>query len=305
MISRAQALIFLEPGLSEIWNEKYPRHEAQYTKWVNLVDLNKATMTTTRMTDFGPLRLKGEAESVTQDDPIFGGTKTFQPLRFALKYGITQEMIDHDLYGQSSTLEQGLMKSAIEFQETQAANVWNGAFGTTNADGYSATGFDGLALCSTSHTRLDGGAVIANRPSTDADLGVASLQAAVIAFENMKDERGRPSRIVPKTIIISPEEIFTAEELLGSEYKPGTANNEINAVRKYGLNYSVSHYKTDTDAWFLVASPGDTGIKFIWDVRPRSEMWEDKDKEVIYRKVLLGCFVGHDSWRGVYGTTGI
>ena len=304
MITRAQALIFLEPGLSEIWNEKYPRHEAQYVKWVNLVDLNKATMTTTRMTDFGPLRLKGEAEALTQDDPIFGGTKTFQPLRFGLKYGISQEMIDHDLYGQASTLEQGLMKSAIEFQETLAANVWNGAFGTTNADGYSATGFDGLALCSTAHTRLDGGAVIANRPASDADLGVASLQAAVIAFENMKDERGRPSRIVPKTLVISPEDIFTAEELLGSEYKPGTANNEINAVRKYGLTYTVSHYKTDTDAWFLVASPSDTGIKFIWDVRPRGETWEDKDKEVIFRKVVLGCFVGHDSFRGVYGTSG-
>lgn len=301
-VTRAQALVLLEPKLSEIWNEAYPRHEAEYVKFVNLMDTKKATITTFRMTDFGTLRLKGEGSSITQDDPIFGETKTFTPVRFALKYSVTQEMLDHELYGQVDTLEAGLMKSAIDQQEVLAANVLNGAFGTTNSDGFSATGFDGLQLCSTAHTRLDGGTNIANRPSSDADLGVASLQNAIIAFENLKDDRGRPVRITPKMLIVSPEDVFTAEELLGSEYKPGTANNEVNAVRKYGLNYMVSHYKTDTDAWFLFGDK--TGIKFIWDVRPRTEMWEDKDKEVIFRKVVQGCFVGHDSWRGVYGTSG-
>ena len=302
MITRAQALVLLEPGLSEIWNEAYPRHEAQYVKFVNVLEAKKATITTSRLTDFGPLRFKGESEAITTDDPIFGGTKTFQPVRFALKYAVTQEMLDHELYGQVKTMEQGLMKSAIDQQETLAANVLNGAFGTTNADGYSSTGFDGLQLCSTAHTRLDGGTVIRNRPSTDADLGVGSLQSAIIDFENLKDDRGRPVRIVPKLLIVSPEDIFTAEELLGSEYKPGTANNEVNAVRKYGLTYMVSHYKTDTDAWFLFGDKH--GVKWFWDTRPRTEMWEDKDKEVIYRKVVQGAFVGHDSWRGVWGTSG-
>lgn len=302
-ITRAQALVLLEPKLSEIWNEAYPRHEAEYVRYVNLMTAQKATITTFQMTDFGPLRLKGEGESIIQDDPIFGNQKTFSPVRFALKYAITQEMLDHELYGQMNTLEAGLMKSAIDQQETLAANILNGAFGTTNADGYSATGFDTLQLCSTAHTRLDGGANIGNRPGTDADLGVGSLQAAITAFENIKDDRGRPVRIMPKLLIISPEDWMTAEELLGSEFKPGTANNDINAVRKYGLTYMISHYKTDTDAWFIFGDK--TGIKYIWDVRPRSEMWEDKDKEIVSRKVVQGMFVGHDSWRGVYGTSGI
>jgi len=301
-VTRAQLLILLEPGLSEIWNEAYPRHEAEYVRFVNLMDTKKATTTTFRMTDFGTLRLKGEGASIIQDEPIFGGSKTFQPVRFALKYGVTQETQDHELYGQVNTLEQGLMKSAIDQQEVLAANVLNGAFGTTDQDGYSSTGFDGLQLCSTAHTRLDGGATIANRPATDADLGVASLQNGLIAFENIKDDRGRPVRILPQLLIVSPEDIFTAEELLSSEYKPGTANNEVNAVRKYGLTYMVAHYKTDTDAWFLKGDK--TGIKYIWDVRPRTEMWEDKDKEVIFRKCVQGMFVGHDSWRGFYGTSG-
>ena len=301
-VTRAQALVLLEPKLSEIWDDAYPLHEAEYVKFVNIMEAKKATITTFKMTGLGTLRLKGEGEAIISDDPIFGNQKTFQPVRFALKYSITQEMLDHELYGRAVALESALMRSAIDHQEVLAANVLNGAFATTNADGFSATGFDGLQLCSTAHTRLDGGANIANRPGTDADIGVGSLQAAIIAFENLKDDRGRPVRLTPKTLLISPEDVFTAEELLGSEYKPGTANNEVNAVRKYGLNYQVCHYKTDTDAWFLVADKH--GVKWFWDQRPRSEMWEDKDKEVVYRKILQGAFVGHDEWRGFYGTNG-
>ena len=302
MITRAQALVFLEPGLSEIWNDAYPRWEAEWPNYVNVLEAKKATITTTRMTGFGNLRLKGEGNSITQDDPIFGGTQTFQPIRMALKYAITDEMLKQELYDQMKTLEAALMTSAIETQEVLVANVMNGAFGTTNSDGYKATGFDGLQLCSTAHTRLDSGATLANRLSTDADLGVGALQAMLTNFQNTKDERGRPIKIRPKFIVISPEDEFTAEELLGSEYKPGTANNEINAIRKYGLSYKISHYKTDTDAWFMFGDK--TGIKFFWEERPRSEMWEDKDKEVIYRKAVQGYFVGHDSWRGIVGTSG-
>jgi hypothetical protein len=301
-ITRGQFIPLLEPKISNIWNEAYPQRAVEYTAFVNLRTTGKATVTDYKMSDFGSLRLKGEGESITYDDPLSGPQKTYTPVRFALGYKVTDEMLKNDLYGQITRLEKALIKSAVDGQEVTAAYLLNNAFGTTSADGFSATGFDGLALCSTSHTRLDGGAVIANRPGTDADLGVGSLQNGIIAFENIKDERGRPSRILPKLLIISPEDVFTAEELLSSEYKPGTANNDVNAVRKYGLTYMVSHYKTDTDAWFLFGDK--TGVKFIWDVRPRTEMWEDKDKEVIFRKCVQGMFVGHDSWRGVYGTSG-
>ena len=301
-VTRAQALVLLEPKLSEIWNEAYPRHEAEYTKFCNIMESKKATTTTFKMTDFGGLRLKGEGNPIQQDDPIFGGTKTFTPVSFALSYAITDEMTRHELYGQVDTLEAGLMKSAIDTQESVAANILNGGFGTTAADGYSATGFDSLQLFSTAHTRLDGGATQGNRPSSDVDLGVTALQNALIAFENLKDDRGRPQRVVPKMLIIAPEDVFTAEELLASEYKPGTANNEVNAIRKWGLTYMVSHYKTDTDAWHLWGDK--TGVKFIWDLRPRSGMWEEERSEIINRKVVEAFFVGHDEWRGTYASSG-
>ena len=301
-ITRAQFMELMEPKLSNIWHEAYPQQPVEYTLFVNIRTTQKATITDFKMTDFGSLRLKGEGENIIYDDPIAGPTKQYQPMRFALGYKVTQEMVDHEQYGQVARLESALMKSAIDGQEISAARLLNNAFSTTSTDEYTATGFDGLALCATAHTRLDGGATFGNRPSTDVDLGVTALQNALIAFDNLKDDRGRPSRIRPVRLLISPEDQFTAEELLGSELKPGTANNDKNALRGK-LSYSVLHYKTDTDAWFIQGDKHDMNL--IWDVRPRTAMQEDFDAEVIKRKVVQGYAVGFGEVRGIYGSTGI
>lgn len=295
-------MVLLEPKLSNIWHDAYPSQPVEYTAFTNVRTTQKATVTDFKLTDFGALRLKGEGENIIYDDPIFGGTKAFTPVRFALGYKVTDEMRKQELYGQVEKFERALIKSAVDLQEVTAALLLNNGFGTTNADGFDATGFDGLQFFSVSHTRLDGGATWRNRPSTDVDLGVTGLQNALIDFDNLKDDRGRPVFARPKLLVISPEDRFTAKELLESEYKPGTANNEINALKDAGLSFMVSHYKTDTDAWFLAGDQHDAS--FIWEEKPRGGMQEDFDSEVIKRKIVEGFFVGHGEARGFWGTSG-
>jgi hypothetical protein len=302
-ITRSQALSLLEPKLSNIWHEAYPQRPVEYTAFVNVRETKKKTVTDYKLADFGALRLKGEGEAIGYDDPLFGPEKSYTPVRWALGYKITQEMIDHELYGQTEKFERALIKSAVDLQEVTAALLLNNGFVTTGADGFSATGFDGLATFSTAHTRLDGGATLRNRPSTDADLGVTSLQSALIDWHTQNlDERGRPQLIRPKLLIISPQDMFTARELLESEFKPGTANNDVNALKGEGLTYMVSHYTTDADAWYLLGDQHD--LNFIWDVRPRGGMEEDFDTEVIKRKVVEGFGVGHGEWRGTWASSG-
>ena len=303
MISLNQALPLLEPRISNIWNESYPQRPVEYTSYVNIREAKKRVITDYKLSDFGPLRFKGEGEPVQYDDALFGPIKEYTPVRFAEGYKITQEMVDKELYGQVEKFERGLIKSAVDLQEVTAALLFNNGFGTTNTDGFSATGFDSLALFSTAHTRLDGGAVLRNRPSTDVDLGVTALQNALIDWHTQNlDERGRPQLIRPKLLLVHPNDMFTARELLQSEFKPGTANNEINALREEGLSFMVSHYFTDSDAWFLLGDQHD--LNFLWDVRPRGGMEEDFDTEVIKRKIVEGFFVGHGEWRGTYGSSG-
>ena len=301
-ITRAQFLVLLEPKLSNIWHEVFPTWPTEYTQYTNTRSTQKAKVTDYKMTDFGALVLKGEGVNISYGDPISGNQKEYSPVRFALGYKVTQEMIDHELYGQIDRLERALIASAVDLQEATAAQIMNGAFGTTDQDGYSSTGFDALQLCSTAHPKLDGSGNLRNRPSTDADLSVTSLQSALIDFHNLDNDRSRPVMIRPRMVIVSPEDIFTARELLKSEYKPGTANNESNALREDGLSFMVSHWKTDTDAWFLVGDQYDTN--FIWDVKPRTGMEEDFDAEVIKRKVVEGFVTGHGEWRGWWGTSG-
>jgi len=301
-LTRAQALVLLEPKLSNIWFEAYPIVPVEYTAFVNVRETQKATVTDFKMTDFGSMRLKGEGENIAYDDAIFGQTIAYQPVRWGLGYKVTDEMLKQELYGQVDKLERSLVKSAVDLQENTAALVFNNGFGTTNADGFVSTGFDSLALFSTAHTRLDGGAVQRNRPSTDVDLGVTALQNALIDIDNLVDDRGRPIFAKPKLVVVNPEDRFTAKELLQSEYKPGTANNEINALRDEGLSFMVSHYITDSDAWFVVTDQHDAN--FIWEERLRAGMQEDFDSDVIKRKVVQGFAVGHGEWRGIWGTSG-
>ncbi len=304
-ITRAQFQFLLEPKLSNIWNEGYPTYPVEWPRFLNVRSTQKANVTDLKMTDFGPMRYKAEGENVTYDDAIQGPTKVYTPVTYGLGYKVTAEMQRHELYGQIDRLESALMKSAIDNQEILGALVLNNGFSATapaGSDGYSAVGFDGLQLFTTAHTRLDGGAVQANRPATDVDIGLAALQNGVIAYHQFKDDRGRPQMIRPRLLCVAPGDLFTARELLQSEYKPGSANNDINALKEEGLQYFVSHYFTDADAWFLIGDQ--TDVNFIWDMRPATSMDTDFDSEDIKRKVLQAFATGFGEWRGTYGSSG-
>jgi hypothetical protein len=135
-LTRAQVMVLLEPKLNKIWNDVYPVVPVEYTAFYNINVSKKATITDFNLTGLGSLRLKGEGENIIYDDIIPGNQKTYTPVRFALGYKVTQEVIDHELYGQVEKIERGLVKSAVDLQETIGALLINNGFGTTNADGF-------------------------------------------------------------------------------------------------------------------------------------------------------------------------
>lgn len=300
-MTRAMAQVLLEPKISTLWNDSFTRRPVEWTRYLNVRSTQKAVVTDQNMTMFGGFVLKPEGQNISYDDPIIGNAKTYTPVKKALGYKITDEMMKNDLYGQVDRLEGGLLDSARDDQEITAALLFNNGFGTTDADGFTAAGFDGLALFSTAHTRLDGGSNQRNRPSTDVDLSVTGFQSALIDIENWVNHRGRPILFRPELLIINPEDQFTAQEILKSEYKPGTANNEINAL-KGATSFMVSHYLTDSDAWFLKCDQHDAN--WIWSEQPRGGMDEDFDAEIIKRKLVYGAVAGHGEWFGYWGTTG-
>ena len=296
-VTRAQFQILLEPKLRNIWNQSWPPRPLEYARFTNITSSKKAQETDFKMTGLGLMVNKPEGTNVTYGDPIPGSTVVYTHTVNGLGYKITDEMIRHELYGQMSKMETSLMRSAVDRQETDAANILNNGFSTAVA-GFAS----GESLFSTSHARLDGGTAQANRPSTDVSLGVTALQNSVIQFHLWKDDRGRPFLSVPRLLIIHPNDLMTARELLGSQYKPGVGNNEINALMEDGLTFMVSHYVTDSNAFYVIGDNHD--LNYIWDLRPTIEMDEEFDAGIVKRKLQQGYSSGFGEWRGTYATSG-
>jgi hypothetical protein len=305
-VTRAQFLSLLEPKLRAVKNDinLQSRRPVIYTQFYGeSMQSRKATETYYHRAGLGDFAVKAEAGLISYTDPISGGTVAFSHVRRSNGYKISQEMLDHDQYAEIVKLEQDLQIAGAEDLEIGGHLLLNNAFGTTdNATyGFKSTGLDGVGLCSTAHTRLDGGANQANKPSTDANLSWTSLANGRQQFQLLVDNRGRRIIAYPRKLVIHVNDELTAMELLRSSGKPGTANNDINAL--FGeFSVVVTPYLTDTNSWFLFGDNVET--VWHWDVQPRTAMEDDFDTEVVKRKRVHGFSMGHTRWHGVYGTSG-
>lgn len=294
----------LEPVLSDIKSDqRYPRRETIYTRFYDVsTNEKKATISAYQRAGIGDFQVKNEAGPVSFSDPISGNTITFAPITWSNAYSVSDEMLRHDQYDEIRKLEMDLQIAGDEHLEVEGHRVLNGGFGTTNVAGFRAAGFDGLALFSTAHTRLDSGTNQANRAATDLDLGWTALAAAKQQFQLWVDNRGRRVLSRPQLLIVHPNDELTAEELLGSSQKPGTANNEVNALRGK-MQILVSPYITDTDSWFVKGDISDN--RWYWDLNPRtSTIPYDEINEVMARKRVQAFAHGHGDWVGMWGSSG-
>src|SRR5574341_230377 len=296
-VTRAQFISLLEPILRDIRSDDdFPRRPIIYQRFFDVLSSKKATETLFNWAGLGNFEVKAEAGPVSYSDPIAGSELKFTHVRRSLGYKISQEMMDHDQFNEIRKLERLLQIAGDDDLEIQGHLLLNNGFGTTDSGGFEASGFDGLALFSTAHTRLDGGTVQSNRAATDANLSWTSLADGVTQFARWRDHRGRPVRSTPRLLIVHPNDIMTARELLGSPDKPNTTDRAINALRQDGLEFVASEYLTDTNAWFL---KGDgTNSVWFWDVQPRTAMDDDFDTEVVKRKRVHGFSLGHGEWIG-------
>lgn len=290
---------FLEPKLSNIWHDAFDKYELKYPKVLNVRDMKKNTITDAELAGFGGLQTQTDGSEVSFDDPISPRTKAYTYAVKALGYKIHERLWRNDLYGEVEKFEKDLMDSANDDLETAGAGLLNNAFGTTN------TGFDGLGLCSTAHTRLDGGTNQANRPATDEVLSVSGLQSAIITIRKWKNHRGRPRMHKPKSLVVPPDLIMTAYEIMDSKLHPENANNTTNVVAgRFGLQDPIVwEYLTSTTAWFVLCDQHD--LNLFKKFGPETGMETEWKTDSINRKVRQGYVVGFGKWEGVYGTDGV
>lgn len=292
-MTAAQFLALMEPGLNAIWHEAEEPLESVYASVMNVRDMDKQTVRDAKMAGFGPLQRQAEGSDIIFDEAITPVSVSYNYVVDALGYQVTDKLIRDELYDQVDLFERDLNRSAQDTEETFAAAIFNAATATTVA-----TGFDGLALASTAHTRLDGGATQANRPSTLAALSLGALHDGLIQFNKWVNDRGRPFKGTPKTMLIVPDLMLTAAEILESDMRPDTANNAKNVITRFGIKPLVWRYLTGTTFWSLIGDKHD--INFLWRFRPETGSYVGFRNNTFERKVRQGYARGFGHWVNYY-----
>jgi hypothetical protein len=304
MIGTGGFATLLAPGM---WRILFNAINQQPNQWVavfNVKDSDRAYEEESYVAGLGSMVSKPEGTATQFDDPLMGGTLRYTHSSYGLGFRITREMWDDDLYSIMNRMPAELGRACSYKVEIDAWSVLNGAFSTT-------LGIDGLSLCNTAHTRLDGGEVIANKPSTDVDFGFTAFQAGLDHYATLVDDRGRPQVLSPQLLIIDPSFRWAAKEVLGTEYKPYSDENTINPLKgEISENgFLACRYLTDANAWFLLSGKGgDEGnghdLRFFWRVRPETAESDDFLTGDALFKIYARYSKGVAYWRGVYGSSG-
>lgn len=294
-MNTGQFLILCEPHLSKVWHDEGSPRPLQYSTYFNVGSMDELYVEEAKMAGFGQLVLIDEGGNVTYDEAIAPVRKRWDYVRYGLGYKITDKLWQNDRYGEVKKMEMDLRRSTDDTIETFAFAVLNNATGTTIA-----TGFDGLALASASHTRMDGGATQSNYPN--AALSYTAVQDMIVSARKLKNDRGRPFRHDLKRVGIVADLLHTAEEIFGgapNRLAPGvTDTGTPNTVLRFGINYDVVDYLTGTTAWFAQADRHD--LKFTWRNKPTTKSEVEFDNDIIKRKVTFDAARGFGEWRGFW-----
>lgn len=296
---RGQWAEWLAPGLNMETFNTYRKHPEYYRRINNVKNSTRAYEDSYRVAGLGPLAYKSELGTTILDEPIkIGGVRFFHKT-YALGVALSKELRDDNMYPEMLDLAGSLGLSSYWTTELYGHDVYNNGFTTAKY-----VGRDGKALFATDHPIQGTGAVAANRPAVDVDLSEAALEAGILAFDTMQNERGMPVLGQARTLLIHPENKGLAKRLLYSEGIPGSNNNDINYLRGEGLTDMADPWLTDHDAWFLIGDPSRIGVKFYWREMPDTVTWDDTNADATFHKIRQRHSNGFDDWREVYGSPG-
>ena len=302
-ISRAQLAAELEPGLNALFGMEYDQYNQEYAEIFSIEDSSKAFEEEVLIVGFGSAPDKSEGAGVVFDNASESYTARYTHDTVALAFALTEEAVEDNLYDSlGKRYTKALARSMANTKEVKGANVLNNAYSS------SYTGGDGVSLVNTAHP-LAGGGTDANRATTMADLNETSLEAALVDIATFTDDRGLTISVQPSQIVVPPQLVFIADRILNSPQRSGTADNDINAIKNTGVlpgGYSVNHYLSDTDAWFVLTSVTDSGegLKMFQRTSMETNMEPDFSTGNIRYKARERYSFGWSNWRGIYGSQG-
>ena len=299
-ISRAQLLKELLPGLNALFGMEYARYGEEHKEIYETEKSERSFEEETKLAGFSAAPVKNEGSAIAYDNAQEAFTARYNHETIALGFSITEEAIEDNLYDSlSARYTKSLARAMAYTKQVKAAAVLNNGFSSSYPGG------DGVSLFNTAHPLISGG-VNSNTPSTQAVLNETSLEAAVIQIAAWTDERGLLIAAKPKKLIVPPALMFTAKRLLDTELRVATADNDINALKQMGAipeGYTVNHFLTDTNGWFLTTDVPN-GLKHFVRTPLQNSMDGDFDTGNVRYKARERYSFGWSDPLGMFGSSG-
>ena len=299
-ISRAQLLKELLPGLNALFGLEYARYGEEHKEIYETESSERSFEEETKLSGFSAAPVKPEGSAIAYDNAQEAWTARYNHETIAMGFSITEEAVEDNLYDSlSSRYTKALARAMAYTKQVKAAAVLNNGFNSVVTYG------DGQPLFSTAYPLISGG-TNSNTPSTAADLNETSLENAVIQIAGWTDERGLLIAAKPRKLVVPPNLMFTATRLLQTELRVATADNDVNALKMMGSipeGYTVNHFLTDTNAWFLTTDVPN-GLKHFVRTPLSTSMDGDFDTGNVRYKSRERYSFGVSDPLGIFGSPG-
>ena len=281
-INRASIAKQLLPGLNAVFGVEYGDVNDEHTPLFETENSDRSFEEEVLFTGFGTAPVKSEGAAVSFDDAQESFTARYNHETVALAFSITEEAMEDNLYDTFAKVRSRALARAMA----------NTAIG------------DGQAFFSASHPVVGGGTQ--SNLLAAADLAEAALETALIAIDGTKDDRGILIGAQAQSLHIPSDLKFTADRLLASPGKVGSANNDINAIRNMGVipdGYYVNRRFTNSNDYFIKTDVPN-GTKMFVRVPLQTKMEPDFDTGNVRFKARERYSFGVSDWRGFYGSQG-
>jgi hypothetical protein len=300
IMNRARFRKELQEGLNTVFGLEYRRYEQEWRPIYAVENSQKAYEEDVLLAGLAGAPVKPEGAPVAYDQGGEAFVSRYVHETIALAFSLTEEAEEDNLYGSiGNKYSKALARSMQHTKEVKGAATINNGFDSAFPGG------DGVELFSTLHP-LFGGGTQANTFSTQADFSETSLEEALIAISKFVDERSIPIAVRATKLIVPPDLMFVAERVLTSPYRPGTADNDVNAVKKMGMvsgGCHKNHRLTDPNQWTLITDCPD-GLKHM--VRKNIQRGLEGDFETgnMRYKARERYTFGWSDYRGAFGSSG-
>jgi lysophospholipase L1-like esterase len=297
----------LLPGLNALFGLEYARYGQEHKEIFETESSDRSFEEETKLSGFGSAPTKTEGSAIAYDNAQEAWTARYNHVTIALGFSLTEEAVEDNLYDSlSARYTKALARSMANTKQVRAANVLNNGFSGSFLGGDDRSLFGTNSASAVTNHPLVSGGTNSNTQATPSDLNETALENAVIQISNWTDERGLLIAAKPRRLVIPSDLQFVATRLLDTAQRPGTADNDINALKNNGAipeGYSVNHFLTDTDAYFLTTDVPN-GMKHFERTALTTSMDGDFDTGNVRYKARERYSFGWSDPLGMFGSPG-